>query len=147
MKRTQLAQDVAEGLAFMKRLIGNTQGKTPKDMPTRAQIGVLMILAHEGALTLKDIAERLCMSSSAATQLIDSLVKDKIIARTEDIDDRRKIRLSLTPAGRKRLLLAKKLYIGAFIKLLDPLTDTELLQWKKLQEKIIQHQKASSLNG
>ena len=138
MHRPQLIADIAEGMATFKRRLGPAQGSTPaKHMPTRAQIGLLSILSHEGPQSLKEIAGSLCMSSSAATQLVNGLVKEKTLTRTEDVKDRRKIRLQLTASGKRKLEQAKKIYLVSLTKLLEPLSDTELRQWKTLQEKIL----------
>ncbi|MFZ2804179.1 MAG: MarR family transcriptional regulator [Patescibacteria group bacterium] len=138
MQRSQLVADIAEGLATFKRLLGPPQGHAPqKHLPTRAQIGILAILSYEGPQNLKDLAKRLCMSSSAATQLVNGLVKEKTLTRTEDTHDRRKIRLALTPVGKRKFAQAKKAHLESLSTLLTPLTDNELLQWKKLQDKIL----------
>jgi DNA-binding MarR family transcriptional regulator len=108
-------------------------------MPTPAQIGILVLIARGGAQNLKDLAARLRMSSSAATQLVDGLVEERMLTRTEDPADRRRILLALTASGRRKLDQAKKRRMDSFAKLLAPLTESELVDWKRLQRKIIGH--------
>lgn len=79
------------------------------------------------------------MSSSAATQIVDGLVREKVLMRQVDKKDRRKISISLTATGKKKLLQAKKLRAKAMAKYFDPLNDKELAQLQKLLEKIVEH--------
>ena len=140
MNRTELMTEVAEGFSSFKRLMVTSQAHGhAKRMTTHAQIGILFILSHGGPMSLKAIAERLCMTSSAATQLVNGLVEDKMITRREDETDRRKIVLTLTATGKNALAAAKKARLSALTALLEPLSDAELLQWKTLQDKILEH--------
>lgn len=140
MKRAQLIAEIADDLSAFKRVVmASHSHKWGSRMPTMAQIGILALIAHEGPQNLKDLAKQLCVSSSAATQLIDGLVKDRLLTRTEDADDRRRILLTLTAVGKRTMDAAKKRHVIAFTKLVAPLTDSELTEWKRLQRKIIEH--------
>jgi len=59
------------------------------------------------------------------------------MARKEDKEDRRKLNLTLTALGKKKLEEAKKERFAGLKKLFEPLDDQELMQLKKLQSKII----------
>ena len=140
MKRTDLISEIVEDLASFKRvMIASHAANAPTHMPTPAQIGILGLIARGGAQNLKDLAARLRMSSSAATQLVDGLVEERMLTRTEDPADRRRILLALTASGRRKLDQAKKRRMDSFAKLLAPLTESELVDWKRLQRKIIGH--------
>lgn len=111
--------------------------KTAKKMPTRAQMGIMIIIKHKRTMSIKELAEKFSMSSSAATQLVDALVHDKLLRREEDASDRRKMSVTITEKGIKRLREAKKERLIMFKRMLEPLTDKELIQWTKLQNKIL----------
>jgi len=65
-----------------------------------AQAEVLRILGDHDGLTLNGVGEMLvCDSGSNPSRLVERLVRAGLIERTEDPDDRRRIRLSLTPQG------------------------------------------------
>jgi DNA-binding MarR family transcriptional regulator len=144
--RAQLIADITEGMGSIRRLafIGHghcpTKG-TASHMPTRSQVGILRLIERDGAQNLKDLAKRLCMTPSAATQLVESLVEEKVLTRTEDKTDRRKILLALTSQGKLKLARARKIHQAALEKLLAPLTERELVAWKNIQGKIIQYQR------
>lgn len=52
-------------------------------------------------LTLSQLAERHCCGKSNVTQLVDRLEADGLVARENDPADRRSVRATVTPAGRK----------------------------------------------
>ena len=112
-----------------------------KNCPTRAQLGVLYIIAAEGKLSIKELANRFSMSSSAATQLVESLVKGKLLSRSEDSKDRRKIVITLTSLGTKTLAEARAEHIVSLSKILQPLTTADLVLLHRLQEKVLKNLK------
>lgn len=97
---------------------------------------MLLMIARDKGSTVTEMSQHLCMTPSAATQLIDSLVSHRLLKRTTDTKDRRKIHLTLTESGKKMLLRARKQRLKALADVLSPLTDTELKQLVKLQQKL-----------
>jgi DNA-binding MarR family transcriptional regulator len=65
-----------------------------------SQISVLMRLKHGGRSGVSDIGGQMGVTNAAASQSVDRLVNLGLVERTEDPDDRRAKRLSLTQAGR-----------------------------------------------
>jgi DNA-binding MarR family transcriptional regulator len=63
----------------------------------------MFMLVHVGPQSIKDMAVRFSMTPSAATQLVNGLVKDGYLVRTENIWDRRKVGVDLTVKGKKHL--------------------------------------------
>jgi len=140
MKREEILTAIFEDMRMMHRLHASphsSEKKELKGMPTRSQMGIMMILSQGEVKTVKELAETFCMSSSAATQLVEGLVQAKLMARKEDKEDRRKLNLTLTALGKKKLEEAKKERFAGLKKLFEPLDDQELMQLKKLQSKII----------
>ncbi len=67
---------------------------------TAAQSFVIFdVMDHEGT-SVKDIAARIQLDSPAVTGLIDRLVKEGLVERKEDPEDRRSLKIYLTPKGR-----------------------------------------------
>ena len=64
-----------------------------------AQIGLLFVLAHAGTASVRQVAERLHISQSAASLLVDRLVQAHLAERTEDPADRRRAIVRLTAQG------------------------------------------------
>jgi DNA-binding MarR family transcriptional regulator len=65
-----------------------------------AQYGALMRLYHHGDCAVSDMGKQFGISIPAASQLIDKLVQEGLVERTESEHDRRMKQLALTSAGR-----------------------------------------------
>ncbi|HET8591630.1 MAG TPA: winged helix DNA-binding protein, partial [Nakamurella sp.] len=67
---------------------------------TPSQAEALIVLADRQPLTLAGLGALLvCETRSSPSRLVDRLVTQGLVARSEDADDRRYVTLSLTPAG------------------------------------------------
>jgi len=86
---------------------------------TASQIKLLKLVAMTDGYTLGDVAAFLEVSSPSASKAVDRMVRQSLLLRTEDPDDRRLIHLSLTILGR-RLLNA---YEAARIQTLETIFD------------------------
>lgn len=68
-----------------------------------AKLGVLSKLVAAGEpLALGELAKRSACVRSNITQLVDRLEADKLVARSDDPNDRRSVRAELTDEGRAR---------------------------------------------
>jgi DNA-binding MarR family transcriptional regulator len=67
---------------------------------SHSQVGALMRLYHQEACGVSGIGEHLGITVAAASQLVDRLVQQGFLARTEDPGDRRFKQVSLTPKGK-----------------------------------------------
>lgn len=63
------------------------------------QFLTLFMLAGEGELTIKQVAELLGRSVSATSRMLDQLVTRGLISRKEDVQDRRIKRVALSEEG------------------------------------------------
>lgn len=70
---------------------------------TLTQYRVLVVLASRGEQTVAALATEIGVTAPTASRMCDRLVRDRLITRTEDPDDRRRVRLVVTPAGRRLL--------------------------------------------
>jgi DNA-binding MarR family transcriptional regulator len=148
MQRKDLIQSFFKSMDAMAR-INMMQGKgisKPKHLPPHGQMGILFVVAHAGPQSIKDLSTRFSMTSSAATQLVNNLVKDGLLARTEDPADRRKSCVELTAKGKKIITEAKEHRLKKMMTLFEPLTDEELSQLLKIQNKIVEHWETTCKN-
>lgn len=67
----------------------------------RAQIELLYALHKHASMTIGQIAANCATTSSAATQMVESMDQLGLIARAEDPSDRRVVRISLSTTGHK----------------------------------------------
>src|SRR3954453_21920684 len=71
------------------------------DDVTIAQHRVLVLLEGRGPQTMRALADQLDVSPSTATRVCDRLVDKKLVRRRIDDNDRRAVRVDLSPRGRK----------------------------------------------
>ena len=100
-------------------------------------IAVLSAAAEHKNPSMKDIADFLRIASPPATVLIDRLVDKGELVRTEDAEDRRVVRLSVTESGRKALKLGLKEAEEGMHALLSVLNKSEQADFDRLIGKIL----------
>ena len=69
------------------------------------RLRILVVIGSHDIVRVSDIASATGISISKASRTCDRMAIDGLIVRTDDPHDRRNLRLSLTPAGRR--ILAK----------------------------------------
>jgi DNA-binding MarR family transcriptional regulator len=68
-----------------------------------AQVEILQRLRDEPALRVNDLARRHRLANNTVSVLVQQMVQAELITRTIDPDDRRAVRLDLTPGGLRML--------------------------------------------
>ena len=64
------------------------------------QLNTLMRLYYGGSCGISDVGDHLGITNAATSQMVQRLVEQGLLARTEDMTDRRVKQLALTDAGR-----------------------------------------------
>ncbi|OGO59795.1 MAG: hypothetical protein A2029_02080 [Chloroflexi bacterium RBG_19FT_COMBO_47_9] len=88
---------------FRRSLMGNFYTYAKKNGLTMAQFGAMLRIYHKGACGVSDIGNDLGVTKSAVSQMLERLVQQKIITRSEDPTDRRIKQIALTDKGRQIL--------------------------------------------
>jgi MarR family transcriptional regulator, 2-MHQ and catechol-resistance regulon repressor len=68
---------------------------------TAGQLGVLEVLLHLGPMHACDLSQKLLRSNANMTTVIDNLEKAGLVTRERTKEDRRFVRVALTPEGKK----------------------------------------------
>lgn len=68
---------------------------------TAAQADALVVIGQAGPISLKDLGELLIAEAGHPSRLVDRLVEAGYVERRASSEDRRRIVISLTPAGRR----------------------------------------------
>ena len=87
------------------------------------QFSILMQLYHRGNCGISDISDRFEISSAAASQHVENLVQQGLIARTEDPHDRRARQIQLSDKGRalvQRNFGARYDWVNQLARLVEP---------------------------
>lgn len=143
MNRQGLLEDLFGDIACIGRRVipFASSKKSSSKSPTRAQLGILFCVFYSGPHTIKELSERFGMTPSAITQIVNSLVDDGLLSRQEDEKDRRKLHISLTLKGKKKIESIKKSRMKSFAQMFQSLSDSDLVNLKNIYSKIIPHLK------
>lgn len=117
--------------ALEKRLHGELIGEL-----TLSQFGVLETLYHLGPLCQGQISAKLLKSSGNITLVLDNLEKRGLVQRKRETDDRRQVRIYLTPQGEERI---KDIFPRQAQRITDEfgvLTEQEQVELGKLCKKL-----------
>lgn len=140
-QRAKIIEEYFELMDAFKRMHAGPHGVWSKQNAkvTRAQLGIMMLIERHNLTTVQAIADHLGISPSAATQMVNELVKGKFLKRTPDTTDRRKVLLALTASGKEVMNTMYADMKKMFTKLFQALTDTELKTLVALQRKMVEH--------
>ena len=133
-ERKKLAQELIADMHQIRRVMGHPAGK--RESITTSQWSVLALLMHKDSLSVKELSQSLKVSSSAATQLADGLVKSGHIERHEDPRDRRLVRLTLSKRTAQKIARMRGEYEQKLLRAFEALTDAEFKQYVALNKKI-----------
>jgi DNA-binding MarR family transcriptional regulator len=137
--RKQKVEELMEGMHSLSRRVAFRSShfaKMPKITPS--QWGALMIIEGSGESTVKDVARAQGVTSSAATQLIDGLVKSGYVLRKTYTKDRRILKLTLSKKTKTQVNKMKKEAVQNFLMLFETLSDKEFNQYILLNKKIVE---------
>jgi len=85
---------------------------------TQAEFRCLRLFGTDESLNNKQIAERMNLSPSRLTRIIDGLVKKEYINREIDPNDRRNMRVTLSKRGKQLTLQLNKAYVDIHSEIL-----------------------------
>ena len=90
------------------------------------EYSVLRLLqrAPDGGLTPSLLAQRIVCTTGAMTKLVDRLVRNGLVERTPDPEDRRGVLVALTPAGERLATAAADSYRVGRERVLERVDDT-----------------------
>jgi DNA-binding MarR family transcriptional regulator len=125
--RQRLRTDALDGIrALVGALARSARSVERRTGVTTAQIFVLRQLAERDGLSLGEIASRTLTRQSTVSVVVTRLVKQGLVRRDRALDDRRRLELSLTAAGRRVLERAPEPTTGRLLSALDELTGSQL---------------------
>jgi DNA-binding MarR family transcriptional regulator len=84
---------------FMRRSMGAVLYVARQHGLSMSQVGALFQLSHRGTSSVSNVGDRLGVTSAAASQMLDRLVRQGLIDRSEDPNDRRVKQVVLTERG------------------------------------------------
>jgi DNA-binding MarR family transcriptional regulator len=103
---------------------------------THSQWLVLQLIKLNGGISIKNLAGLLGTTSSATTQIVDSLVSKELLFRKRNQDDRRVLKVTLTEKSNMQFDSIKNKSFDTLSSLFNILDDDELLKYCELSSKI-----------
>ncbi|CRK83282.1 MarR family winged helix-turn-helix transcriptional regulator [Neobacillus massiliamazoniensis] len=97
-------------------------------------------------MKISEISQFLQVTPPTITQIINVLEKDGLVERTIDPDDRRAVKIKLTPEGLKVTAKARLAFSETFLGLIDFLGEEESEQLANLLSKVQQYFNQQSHN-
>lgn len=94
---------------------------------TMSQAKVLYLVQAEPGLRMSELSARLGTSLSTVSGVVDRLVDQGLVNRTDDPADRRQVVLRITDAGATQLELFRELTAGQFRALLAQVDEADLV--------------------
>jgi DNA-binding MarR family transcriptional regulator len=116
-----------ETVSMVMRAIRHEMRKhRPVEMSVQ-QFRALGVVEHHPGASMSVVASRLGLTTASASKLIDALVKPGLVSRTDAPEDRRKVVLDLTEAGRHALGAAREAALGRLAEMLAALDESDRL--------------------
>jgi DNA-binding MarR family transcriptional regulator len=138
VNRKKIIEEIIENFRTLARRImaeGHRGLERCPITPTQAQI--LFIVLRQKNISVKELAEKLAISSSAVVQLIEELVKKGYLIRKNNPKDHRFVEIAISETTKKQAKLLKRNFFKQLISLFNNLSDTELIQYNYLNKKIL----------
>ncbi|HET6818964.1 MAG TPA: MarR family transcriptional regulator [Candidatus Limnocylindria bacterium] len=107
----------------MRHLVAHARRRRAWKSLTFQQYNVLRIIHTSGPVPQAEIARRLLVSAPVVTRLAGSLAEAGLVERGHDPNDRRAVRLELTPRGRRQAAAMRRDLLQAAMELIEPLPD------------------------
>jgi len=103
---------------------------------TPSQFGVMEALLHGGPLFQGELAQKLLRCTGSITSVVAGLEGKGMVERRRESHDKRFVRVSLTPKGKKAIDQVFPKHVRAVVRLFDSLTRDEKLQLRRLCAKL-----------
>lgn len=104
---------------------------------TPNQMHAIEIIGHEKSLRMKELAEKLGVTTGTLTVTVDRLEQKGLIERHPHETDRRSYRVILTPDGEKHFAKHHEFHIKLTEEIVSVLTPEELQNFEKILGKVV----------
>ena len=135
MTRDEHVGEIIDAWHRIKQALCVRFGKTDACLP-QSQWAVLSSIMGRSHTTIKDVAEALAITGSAATQLVNELVAKGYLKKQPNPHDGRSVIITLTPKCTKELEAMRTHAIVYARDIFAKLTDDEVATYARLIKKL-----------
>src|SRR3989338_4657064 len=136
MPHTDIGQLISMVFATSRLIRERAKDREKIDPFSFLQLETLRYVAEKDNPSMKDIADYLCVTPPSATSLINGLAEAGQLERIHDKNDRRFVRLIVTPKGKTVLASGFKKITTRMQKILSNLNARERSDLFKILEKL-----------
>ena len=130
-KLSSILIELYEKMSSWEHAVVKESGLTP------AQMHAIEILGHQESLRMKDLAQKLGVTTGTLTVMIDRLEQNGLLLRTPHKKDRRSIMIVLTKKGQRYFEEHHKLHLELTREITSSLTEDEAKQFYAYIEKLV----------
>ncbi len=123
-------------MLIQRRFLVNLSRELGRGNVSFVQFFLLTALAQEDSLTMSEIAKRMGHTTAAATGLVDRLENLHYLDRSHATDDRRKVRVKITPKGHTLVTRIKQDVVQNLTSIMTHLTAAERKAWLQIYRKV-----------
>jgi len=106
-------------------LVQNKFLKENKEVETFIEMRVISFLGNSGKCQMKEISEKLIVPKNNLTNIVNKLVKKKLLKRSRSEDDRRAVFVELTSRGVKLFEREEEAFLNLSQEFLSEINKTE----------------------
>jgi MarR family transcriptional regulator for hemolysin len=125
-RQSQNEQLFDEMSAFNRKLRAFFDAAVREEGLTLARARALFAIARRGPMTQKELAEELEIETPTLVRVLDGMARQDLIVRTEDANDRRAKRISMTEAGKLAFDRMHGLAAGLREEIADEISETDI---------------------
>ena len=133
-------EELVSHMFIMGRLMRDSMHRKVRNgQCTLLEFETIKYVKDTGQPHMRDVAKTFHVTPPAATLMIDTLVKEKLLSRVLDPKDRRSVRVAITPKGKQLLERGVANKIREMKKLFGVLTPAERTHFVAAIKKIIKN--------
>lgn len=100
---------------------------------------ILVTLLKQEGLTQKELQDILEISSGALSEILQKMEDAALVERTKCCDDKRQVKIALTPVGKSMALQVKAHYLYTLERMFECLSEQEKAQLGGILETLVVH--------
>lgn len=114
---------------------------------TGPQLACLLAVMESGPITSARLAQKVYLSPSTIVGIIDRLEEKKLVQRSRDSKDRRRIHICITPVGKQLVAATPSLLQDTLVNALVQLPDSEQIAITMALEKLVDLMEAGHIGA
>lgn len=122
---------------LMKAFASHEDNDLASGRITLPQFWALYYLSLKGKCKMKELSGHLGISPAAATGLIDRLIRQGLVRRSDDREDRRIVWIVLSPSGREMICRIRKQRAAAIKRVFGKLSADDRGHYVRILERIV----------